>query len=192
MQYENEIIEKFVSKDEYIQNIEYTDCTFRDSDFLESTMKNCRFDNCAFIGCTFRNVKFEFCTMRNCTFTESNLIGVDWSDLQERGSIFPTVSSLKNCVVKANIFVHSQLVASDLSGSTIQYTSFERCDLKKTDFRNVDFKRSAFENCDLRDADFREAHNYQIDTNSNKVRGAKFSYPDVVSLLSPLGIIIED
>lgn len=45
--------------------------------------------------------------------------------------------------------------------------------------------------CNMPKADFRGARGYAIDIKNNNLEGAKFSYPEVVSLLSSIDIIID-
>ena len=59
-------------------------------------------------------------------------------------------------------------------------------------FRSLDFANSLFNGTDLSGADFTEAINYQIDVNRNKIKGAKFSRYEAVSLLESLGIELID
>ena len=68
---------------------------------------------------------------------------------------------------------------------------FEECDLQESNFRNCRLEATQFFRCDVRKADFREAKGYVIDIPSNKLRQAKFSFPEVVSLLDSLEIKIE-
>lgn len=63
--------------------------------------------------------------------------------------------------------------------------------LKGADFSGTDLKKSTFQDCDLSKADFRGAKNYFISTESNKIKKAKFSMPEAVSLLGNLDIMIE-
>ena len=60
-------------------------------------------------------------------------------------------------------------------------SSFSECKLDKTQVSD----------CDIRNADFRGAVGYQIDIVTNRLKGARFSFPEVVSLLNGLGIKIE-
>ncbi len=74
-------------------------------------------------------------------------------------------------------------------------SEFQDCDffeakLSSTDFSFCKLKGSLFENCDLTKADFRNATAYSIDPNQNKLIKAKFSMPEVLTFLEPLGIEI--
>ncbi|MCX6118367.1 MAG: pentapeptide repeat-containing protein, partial [Proteobacteria bacterium] len=77
----------------------------------------------------------------------------------------------KDCVMKEADFSASQLVGSDFSGALLDGTSFDRADLSK--------------------ADFRTAKNYQINPLSSKIIGAKFRFPEAMSLVSALGAEID-
>lgn len=191
MKFDNQRIEDLICEEEYVESLRYIECTFYNCQFLDTKMKNCNFDNCKFINCTFRNLQFEVCRFLNCAFTECNLIGINWAEIQGRSAIFFPAKFMKECVIKYNNFMDMQLISFDFSGSTIHDTYFQECDLTKANFKNVNFSNSLFQNCDLKEADFREAHNYSIDISSNNIKRAKFSYPDVVNLLSTLDIKIE-
>ena len=55
-------------------------------------------------------------------------------------------------------------------------------------FADVDLSGTLFHQADLRKANFRGAKNYSLDVRTNKVEGAKFSFPEAISLLSSFGI----
>ncbi|MFR4453288.1 MAG: pentapeptide repeat-containing protein [Ruminococcus sp.] len=63
--------------------------------------------------------------------------------------------------------------------------------MAESSFRNCRLERTQFDGCDIRKADFRESCGYLIDITSNKIKNAKFSYPEVVRLLDALDIQIE-
>lgn len=79
----------------------------------------------------------------------------------------------------------------DFSGNIIQESLFEECDLKESNFKNCRLEETQIHNSDIRKADFRDSRGYIIDIPSNKLKQAKFSYPDVVSLLDSLEIEID-
>lgn len=69
---------------------------------------------------------------------------------------------------------------------------FADSDLTGSDFSNTDFLESRFNHTKLDRCDFRGAQNYFISPLDNRVSGAQFSLPDVLSLLSPFKIRIDD
>ena len=68
---------------------------------------------------------------------------------------------------------------------------FEECDLTEADFRECNLEEAVFVNDNLMKADLRGAKNYVISPESNRVRKAKFSFPEVMSLLKCLEIEVE-
>ncbi len=69
---------------------------------------------------------------------------------------------------------------------------FTEVDLSGADFKKSEFRETLFQQCNLEKADFTDARGYTIDPVSNKIKGARFSHPDVMSFLAYLGIEIED
>lgn len=78
----------------------------------------------------------------------------------------------------------------------------EECKAHEVDFREgsfcnanftfTDFTNSLFNETNLSGSDFTEAVNYLIDINNNKIKGAKFSRLEALSLLEYLGIELID
>ena len=77
------------------------------------------------------------------------------------------------------------------ASSQFQECFFEECSLKGCNFKDINFASTQFNRCNLSKADFRGAYGYNIDINSNILKKAKFSFPEVTSLLSSLDIIID-
>ena len=69
-------------------------------------------------------------------------------------------------------------------------TDFFKANLTGCDFENTDLQATRFQNCNLRKASFVGAKNYFVDPVDNNVRQAKFSAPEVLSLLSKFKIEI--
>ena len=75
--------------------------------------------------------------------------------------------------------------------SQIKECYFTGTQLVEADFTSTDLQGSVFHKCKLDKADFRDAKNYEISLQANTAKKAKFSYPDVMSLLKFLDIIID-
>ncbi len=83
----------------------------------------------------------------------------------------------------------------------LKKTGFEGCEVLECDFfetnleganfNKADLKGSVFENTNLTKASFVNAVNYEINPNLNEVKSAKFSMPEVLSLLKPFKIVVE-
>ena len=70
----------------------------------------------------------------------------------------------------------------------IYEVDFTECDLYGTDFTKSDLNGSRFQNTNLENCNFSDAINYNINPNENKIKGSKFSIPDVLNLLNPFKI----
>ncbi|HQF36992.1 MAG TPA: pentapeptide repeat-containing protein, partial [Candidatus Dojkabacteria bacterium] len=70
----------------------------------------------------------------------------------------------------------------DFTGSTLKEASFRRSDLFE----------AVFQNTILEKADFRKAKNYCFEISNNRCKNAMFSYPEVLALLKPFKIVIEE
>jgi uncharacterized protein YjbI with pentapeptide repeats len=81
---------------------------------------------------------------------------------------------------------HSRFVESVIRG-----TDFINVDLEGSDFSGSDLQDSRFHNAVLENANFVGAGNYYIDPTANKLKKAKFSVPEVLSLLARFEIKVE-
>ena len=63
--------------------------------------------------------------------------------------------------------------------------------LEGADFSRCRLGETSFLQNDLRQADFRQAVGYSFSLEGNRVRGARFSLPEAVGLLSALGLELE-
>jgi len=74
------------------------------------------------------------------------------------------------CIIRENDFINTNLTGSDFSDSDLQASKFQNTNLEKTNFVG--------------------AKNYYIDPTQNKLKKAKFSQPEVLSLLARFEIKI--
>jgi uncharacterized protein YjbI with pentapeptide repeats len=75
--------------------------------------------------------------------------------------------------------------------STIQECDFISTNLTGCNFSGSNLRASRFQNTNLERADVTRARDYFIDPTTNKLKGARFSYPDVLGLLEGFGIKVE-
>jgi len=68
---------------------------------------------------------------------------------------------------------------------------FEEVNLEESDFSNTNFEEALFFKANLKKVNFTSATNYSIDLKTNNLRGTRFSYPEVMTLLDNLDIVIE-
>ena len=74
----------------------------------------------------------------------------------------------------------------------MQFVDFTEADLKGVKLTGCNFQNATFQNTNLEKADFREAKNYSIDPEQNRLKGAKFSLPEVIVLLDKYQIEIHN
>ena len=79
---------------------------------------------------------------------------------------------------------------SSFKGSKLKDSHFTNTILKGADFSDVDLSGTVFHNCDLCNGDFSTAVQYDIDPRTNKIKKAKFSFPEAVGLLRAFDITI--
>ena len=73
----------------------------------------------------------------------------------------------------------------------VKDVDFSEADLNHGDFKNTDFEKTRFVKTNLSEADFKGAKNYLINPTINTLKKTRFSYPEVLTLLNGLDIIIE-
>ncbi len=189
--YDNQTFENLKLDGEVISNCEFIDCkfincTFENCKLFKSTLSECIFDRCSIIS-----LKAEYSQLRFAEFESCNLVGVHWNELLSMGKLSKPISALRECRLKYNTFSEMSLVKFDFSRSDISDSMFAKCELMESNFSKCKLDRTEFFECDVRKANFHEAIGYQIDIFTSKLKGAKFSFPEVVNLLSGLGIKID-
>lgn len=88
-------------------------------------------------------------------------------------------------------FSELQLPDTNFNECQINDCDFVKSELAGSDFNGSDLQGSIFQQTDLSGCNFLEAKNYAMDPWGNKLTKAKFSLPDVLTFLKPLGIIVE-
>lgn len=91
--------------------------------------------------------------------------------------------SLRETRVEFCQFEELELPNLEATDSQILNCDFYNTNLEGANFGKSDFKQSMFENCNLQKVAFDGAVNYEIDPDKNRIKGASFSYPEVLSLL---------
>lgn len=189
--FEFENFENIKMEQERIEDYEFNDCTFKNCTFEECTLAHCTFIECRFINCRIVSIKVAFSQIKYTEFEKCNLIGVNWHELLPAGKLADPISKLKECVLKYNSFMHMNFKKFNFSFNTIQDSSFDECNLVDSSFKECKLEATHFSRCDLQKADFREATGYQISISTNKMKSARFSFPEVVRLLNELGIKVD-
>lgn len=180
---------KFVQRT--VENYEFIECDFESCSFDECTAVGCRFIDCRFNNCNIISLRSKHTELKRTEFTGCNLIGIHWNELLPAGNVAEPLRALKDCYLKYNSFINMNLRKFDFSKNVILDSVFEDCSLLESDFRNSRLESTYITRCDIRQSDFREATGYQIDITTNRMKHAKFSFPEVINLLNILEIKID-
>lgn len=166
---------------------EFEEEIFENLDFELTQLLDFNFQDCLFKFCKFTNVNFYGSKLQNVRFQDCKLTGIDFSVISK----FLTEMHFENSVLEVCTFANQKLIDLSFSNSIVKECDFDKCDLQKVVFNETDLKGTTFIDCDLRQADFRSAKNYFFELKENKVKGALFSFPEVLSFLSPFGLKIS-
>ncbi len=170
-------------------NQEFVECRFENCEFENLHIKSCKFIDCIFTKCYVTNPVFDYCSMTSNDFIACRLFGVNWSNLST-GFVAP-IEHLEECQLKFNNFVSVNFPKFNFSGNDILESLFGDCNLSRSRFSGCHLERTEFFRCDLTGASFEDADGYAVDISNCKLKGAAFSFPEVVNLLNGLGIIIK-
>lgn len=174
-----------------ISSSDFEGCVFNGCVFNEVVLTHCRFTKCRFKGCDLSLVKPQNCRFGDVEFVESKLVGVDWTAVGETKTdrmLFAV--NFDRCVLDYGIL--KGLPAKKLFKCSAREVDFTETDLQEADCRETDFAGATFLRSDLRGANFVGARNYAIDVTQNKVRKARFSWPDAMALTAAFGVVIEE
>lgn len=131
--------------------------------------------------------QLEGCRLQGIEFEDCKLVGVNFAACEKK---FMSLN-FKNCLIDTCNFSFLDLKNTRFLSCVLRDGYFAETNLTLSDFSKTDLKGTVFHNVNLRKADFREAFNYAINPATNQLTKAKFSSPDVLSLLSYLDIEID-
>jgi len=172
---------------EPLQLGEYENCTFTNCILTNTNLSDFSFDECVFIGCDLSNAKITNTAFKDVHFENCKLVGMQFDQCN------PFLLGFR--------FVDCQLNLASFYQLKIKGTFFKNCILNEVDFTESNLSGSVFDNCDftgavfgntnLEKADFRTSVNFSIDTETNRIKKAKFSLQGIVGLLAKYDIKIE-
>ncbi|MEO8456508.1 MAG: pentapeptide repeat-containing protein [Chloroflexota bacterium] len=169
---------------------EFDGCTFESCTFNEAVLSHCRFTKCRFLKSDLSLFRPENCRFTDVEFVDCKLVGVDWTASGTTNADRMLFSaSFERCVL--DYAVLKGLPLKKMTKCTARETDFTEAILRDADCRETDFAGATFMRSDLRGANFVGARNYTIDVIQNKVRKARFSWPEVESLVTLFGVIVE-
>ncbi len=176
---------------EEIEGMEFSDCTFQHCMIDGCVISRCKFSDCQFVDCRISNVRGNHANMIDTGFTSCYLAGINWSEFLSSGKFIVPINHFEDCQLKYNQFTENNFSKFNFAGNRITGSLFADCNLTESKFSSCDLENTEFFRSNLTKADFRGASGYIVDIGNNKLKGAKFSFPEVVNLLNGLGIVIE-
>ncbi|MCM1364483.1 MAG: pentapeptide repeat-containing protein [Faecalibacterium sp.] len=180
-----------------IMGEEFEELLFTDCEFIGCTIDGCRFQHCRFIDCTFTKCRLvnnkgtSQSQLRFCKFIDCFLIGISWNEWVPQIKFYQPFEIFNSCRIKYNNFVEMNLTKFNFCGNDLTESLFADCKLSGSSFKGCNLTKTEFFRCDLTKSDFRDALGYQISLETNKLKDARFSFPEVINLLNGLGIKID-
>lgn len=169
-----------------LEGYTFTSCSFHSCNFSEAILRNAKFCGCIFLNCNLSLPKLEGCRFQDAQFVECKIVGAEFFKCEK--TFFST--SFKKCLLQYCNFSDLNMKNVSFKESLLKENHFINTILNGADFTDVDLAGTIFHNCDLCKADFSSAMQYDIDPQTNKIKKAKFSLPEVVGLLRGFNITI--
>lgn len=166
---------------------EYEYCTFTNCNFSNSVLSEIRFLECEFFDCNFSNANLANVSFQDVKFKNCKMLGLQFDACNE----FGFAATFDTCQLDHSIFFKMKLNRTFFNNSQLKGVDLTEADLKKSKLTSCDLQDATFQNTNLEIADLRNATNYSIDPEQNRIKGAKFSIPEVVGLLDKYQIKIE-
>lgn len=136
-------------------------------------------------------IQVDRSVFKNARFRDCRLMGINWTKAswgkREIAQLVKAVD-FQGCMMNYSSFLGLNLQGVNFVGCTLLEVDFSEIDLRKADFSDSDLERAIFRNSDIREADFSKARNYTLSPQLNKIKGAKFSLPEAMSLLYSMDI----
>lgn len=167
-------------------NEEFTGIEFVEVDFTETPLKGLIFLDCKFSSCNFANTSIQNTVFRGVLFENCNMMGINWTDARKGGDF-----NFVGCKLDFGCFQSVDLRGRRFEDCSIKEADFSQANLAKSMFSGSVLSGASFTGANLEKCDFRSAQRYQIDPRYTKMKEAKFSFPEAITLLHALGIDIE-
>ncbi|REE69672.1 uncharacterized protein YjbI with pentapeptide repeats [Paenibacillus taihuensis] len=180
------------SKEELV-SVKFYDCTFTKCDFSETAFDECKFSDCTFEHCDLSMIKLLDSSFSQASFKHCKLVGVDWTEASWSRIVVPGTLRFDECVLNHSTFIGLSMPKSQLTACTARDVDFREADLQESNLARTNFAESLFSETNLTGANLSHATNYAIDPSNNRIRKAKFTLPEAISLLYSMDIeLIED
>jgi fluoroquinolone resistance protein len=187
-EFENQTFKKINCLDRDLKAISFVHCHFDNCDWTQSNLTGSKFLDCTLHNCNLSLVKLDGCRLQGVNFQNCKFMGVNF------GTCDPMFLAMKfiHCLIGTSNFSDLDLKGTAFLNCTIRDTHFTHSNLTEANFEGSDLRGTIFHNSNLTQPNFIGAINYAINPLTNQLKGAKFSKPEVLSLLDHLGIEIEE
>ena len=170
---------------------EFQECRFVRCSLSESVLRACVFDECVFVECDLSLVKLPHSVFSSTRFEDSKIIGVNWTEARWPRLRLLVPVRFEKCIINHSTFLGLDLKGVRFTECTAKDVDFREADLSKADFSGTDLTGAQFGRTNLTGANLESARNYRIVPAENTLKGARFSLPEAMSLLSGLDIEIS-
>lgn len=180
------ILDEIEAPSIFLSQQEFEGVIFKGDAAISLDLSDRKFIDCIFERCQLSSVKIQGAVIQ-AKFQHSKIEGINFFTAKK--SLLSL--SFDSCLIRHSSFAELKLPKVKFTRCELHNVDFADADLSGADFSDTTFDECVFRNTNLAKADFRTASNYYIDPTQNKIRGARFSSPEVLSLLAGFDIVIE-
>lgn len=166
---------------------EYEYCTFKDCDLANMDFQEYKFVECEFVNCNLSNANINQTYLQDVIFNNCKMLGLSFDQCNP----FGFAAKFEHCSLDHSTFFQVKLSQSSFKDCHMHEVDFTEAVMTGMVVTNCDLLNAHFENTNLEKADFTSSTNYSINPEINKLKGARFSLPDVVGLLDKYGIKVN-
>jgi uncharacterized protein YjbI with pentapeptide repeats len=173
--------------EEKLSECEYEYCTFRNCEFSKAKIFNSHFLETEFIGCNFSNANLSQSLFQEVTFNHCKMVGIGFSECNS----FNFAAIFENCQLNYCSFYKVDLSRTQFIKCQLKEADFTEANIKNVKIYECDLLHARFENTNLEKADLTNSFNYSINPEINRIKGAVFTFPEVIGLLDTFDIQIN-
>lgn len=184
---EDQTFEQINFQEQTLVKGEYENCEFKQCDFANADLSGFKFSECRFLDCNLSMIRLDGTALREVQFRDCKMLGLHLDACDPFGLSL----AFERCQLNHTSFFQMNLKKTVFQHCKLEEADFTEADLSGAIFEHCDLKRAVFDHTRLEKADFRTAINYTIHPETNQIKHARFSLPDVVGLLEKYEIRIE-
>ncbi len=189
--YRNKTLSSITLKNTKITNVEFESCTFKNCNFQETIFSNCVFKDITYINCNCTLVEVEESTIETVKFKNSKATGINWTKMKKNKLFQPSLQFLE-CKIDFSNFAELNIKHFKAIKSSVKKVNFVHTHLIESDFSKSDLTGTQFLHTNLTKSNFVDTKNYTLDFRCNEIKKATFSFPEVMRVLQPLDIYVDN